>query len=633
VVLSYTVGETSVLEVADIVGAPGQLTKFTRSLRVGPSKVPLTMLVAEADGGAGEVRSQKVATLDSDGVLLVGVADAPPAMNTRFEVDKSGARTRLLLTLPPHEQAVTFALVLAAGAKGDVLRFEKMIGFPRVAPEFEKLVKGGPPRWKESPTTTGTLGDAKSAPPKKGEPPAAYAVDTLTVPPDNPWKSWLRFGGFDFFKGGKSAALCTWSGDVWTVSGIDDKLEKLTWRRFATGLYQPLGLKIVDDTVYVHGRDQITRLHDLNNDGEADFYENFNNDVHVTPGFHEFAYDLQTDAAGNFYFIKGGPVNSGGSGFQRLAAHHGTLMKLGRDGTKLDVVATGFRAPNGIGVGPDGQLTGGDNEGTWTPACRLNWIKPAGFYGVVDLAHRTPPPTTTDNPLCWFPKSWDNSSGGQVWVTSDKWGPFNGELLHLSYGTSSLYLVLRDECGGQMQGGVTRLPLKFDSGLMRGRFNEADGQLYICGLQGWQTNAVKATAFQRVRYLPGKPAYLPKGMRVKEKGIELTFTQPLDPETANDAGSYDIQQWNYQWSSGYGSPEFKPSNGEKGRETLEVKSAKLSGDRRTVYLEVPDLKPVMQVLIKARLDAADGTEIDAEIAGTINCVPPDQMMVLTAPAK
>ena len=67
------------------------------------------------------------------------------------------------------------------------------------------------------------------------------------------------------------------------------------WRRFATGLYQAVGLKIIDGDIYVLGRDQITKLHDLNGDGEADFYENFNNDVQVTPGFHEFAFDLQTD--------------------------------------------------------------------------------------------------------------------------------------------------------------------------------------------------------------------------------------------------------------------------------------------------------------------------------------------------
>ena len=68
-------------------------------------------------------------------------------------------------------------------------------------------------------------------------------------------------------------AVCSISGDVWRVSGVDDKLDHLKWRRFATGLNQPLGIKVVKDEVYVLGRDQITRLHDLNGDGEADFYE------------------------------------------------------------------------------------------------------------------------------------------------------------------------------------------------------------------------------------------------------------------------------------------------------------------------------------------------------------------------
>ncbi len=83
----------------------------------------------------------------------------------------------------------------------------------------------------------------------------AYVVDTIPVPEKNPYDAWIRFGGFDFFPDGKSAALSTWSGDVWVVSGIDEKLDKLTWRRFATGLFQPLGLKIVDGVVHVHGRD------------------------------------------------------------------------------------------------------------------------------------------------------------------------------------------------------------------------------------------------------------------------------------------------------------------------------------------------------------------------------------------
>ena len=43
------------------------------------------------------------------------------------------------------------------------------------------------------------------------------------------------------------------------------------------------------------------------------------------------------------------------------------------------------------------------------PKCRLNLVKPGGFYGVVDLAHRDEKPTMYDEPICWFPKDVDNS--------------------------------------------------------------------------------------------------------------------------------------------------------------------------------------------------------------------------------
>src|SRR5258706_12869623 len=35
---------------------------------------------------------------------------------------------------------------------------------------------------------------------------------------------------------------------------------------------------------------------------------------------------------------------------------------------------------------------------------------------------------------------------------------------------------------------VVPLDLKFESGLMRARVNPKDGQLYVCGIKGWQTS-------------------------------------------------------------------------------------------------------------------------------------------------
>lgn len=625
-VLHYTVGECKVLDAPSFADGV-----FTRVLNLGPTGAALTHLVAFEEKAKGRVEAGNLAVLEKGDQLVVAGVNGAAGATWKVEDGKA------LLTLPASKEAVRCALVVARIAKDQLATFRDAVNKARPA-DLTPRTKGGPTRWKETVTTKGTLGTGTGA----------YVLDTITVPENNPYKSWMRFGGVDFFSDGR-AAVSTWSGDVWVVSGIDDKLDKVTWKRFATGLFQPLGLKIVDDRVHVLGREGIVRLHDLNGNGEADHYEAFNNDVATTPGFHEFAFDLHTDAEGNFYYAKGGPVRGGGSGFEYIAKHSGCLLKVSRDGSKHEVFATGFRAPNGIGVGPKGEVTSGDNEGTWMPMCRLSLVLPGSFNGCVDTAHRPTPPTDYDPPICWMPKNVDNSSGGQVWVTSKKMGPLEGQLLHMSYGQSSLYHVLMEGDGKNVQGGLVKIPLPFQSGISRARIHPKDGQLYVAGLRGWQTNAPRDACLQRVRYT-GKPYSSVVGLKVIKDGLELTFSQKMDPKTAADAENYAAQQWNYLWSSNYGSAEYKPIAGfdekvkrfnelrksrgknaaelqkltkelERGRERVEIKAAKLSEDGRTVTLSIPGLKPVMQMNLKYRVKTASGESLNQDVYNTINRVP------------
>ncbi len=593
VILSYTVGKCAVLESPSIEGKE-DAKALVRSFTLGASEVPLELRVATATPelgieGVGLPDGAKIVTLDGD----------------------------VRLQIPALKASVAFKLLLGPGAKGT--------STASTAPlNLTELTQGGAARWTEPVTTQGVL--AKETGP--------YVVDRLTIPEKNPWSAKMRVGGFDFFRDGERAALCTWDGDVWIVSGIDAKLEKLTWKRFATGLYQPLGLRIVDDVIYTVGHDQITRFHDVNGDGEADFYENFNNDWELTTAFHTFCFDLHTDPVGNFYFAFNAPVRSGCGGFHRITNHHGTILKVSKDGSKLEVFATGFRANNGIGVGPNGEVTSGDNEGSWVPKCPLHWVKPGSFNGVVDAAHRPlnsakgkPDPAEQPKPLCWMPKEVDNSGGGQAWVTTDTWGPFKGELLHGSYGTSSLYKVLKEEVNGQVQGGVVKFPLKFTSSVMRMRFNTKDGQLYNVGLRGWQSNAAREGGFDRIRYT-GAPLCMPAGLRVTPKGVAITFTSPLNKELAENVDRYSVSMWNYRWTSNYGSghhstreePGALQKKGDAS-DPVGVKSAKLSEDGRTVALELEEVKPVMQMKIAFKLEGADKTPANYEIHNTIHVVP------------
>jgi hypothetical protein len=594
VVLSYTVGKASVLERNSANEYEGS-TLFTRILDVTPAGNLLTTIICEAKNASVDPFGSAVITNGNEVIVVTKLGRGTLELGTnkclllKFAGDRPACTTvRLWRGSTAHPQAIGMAM-----ANGLVPN----------AGYLARQTKGGHSRWGEPLLVPGKLSTNTTEP---------YVVDTLTVPEDNPYHSWIRCSGIDFFSDGTRAAVCSVSGDVWLLSNIDDRLDRVTWKRYATGLFQPLGLKIVDDKVYVLGRDQITRLHDLNNDGEADFYENFNNDIAAFQEYHEFAHDLQVDSHGDFYFAKGSNLGTA------KHPHNGCVIKVSKDGSKLEVVACGLRAPNGMGMGPHDEVSVSDNQGNWVPASRFEIIKPGGFYGDVNNAYRTPKPTSYDNPVCWIPHPYpDNSSGGQVWVTSDKWGPFKDEMLFMSYGQCLLFKVLLDKVDGEYQGGVVRFPFKFDSGVMRGRFNPKDGQLYLCGLVVWQSNGVKKGAVHRVRYT-GKPVYMPTKLHATKQGVELTFTSPLDEGTATDLANWNIEEWNYKWSGDYGSPEFKVSEPNvKGHDKVEVKSIHLSPDKKTVYLEMPAIQPVMQMKISANIKAADGTPMKQDVWNSI----------------
>ncbi len=446
---------------------------------------------------------------------------------------------------------------------------------------LKHVTRGGPAQWPQVLETRGTLGSGRP-----------YAIDNIAPPFDNPWKAPLFFGDHDFFPDG-TALLCTMQGDVWRVDGLDNKLDRVRWRRFAAGLHQALGLVIHDGKAYVLGRDQITRLHDLNGDGEADFYECFSNACVTSSASHDFICGLQRDADGNFYTASG---NQG-------------LVRISADGKRADVLATGFRNPDGLGLTADGAITVPCSEGEWTPASMICQI-PAGtrkaalYFGYGGPKNAKPP----DLPLVYLPRGLDNSSGGQMLVTSDRWGPLNGQIIHLSYGACTHFLLLRDQVDGQPQGAVVPLAGEFQSGVHRGRFNPKDGQLYVSGMGGWGTYAVADGCLQRVRYT-GTVVQLPTALRVRENGVLITFSQALDRGIAGQVKNHFAECWNYRYSSAYGSPEFSARHpGTPGHDPVVITSAHVLADGKTLFLEIPDLQPVNQLHLRLRVE--NGKPID-----------------------
>ena len=323
------------------------------------------------------------------------------------------------------------------------------------------------------------------------------------------------------------------------------------------------------------GRDQITRLHDTNGDGEADFYECFSNAYATSTAGHDFICGLERDRSGRFY----------------TASSKFGVLRISADGRSLETLATGVRNPDGLGLAPDGTVTVPNSEGEWTPASMVCEIRPGGHYGSMGPKEGRAP----DLPLVYLPRGLDNSSGGQVTVSGGKFGPLEGQLLHFSFGTGSHFLILRENVNGQPQGAAVQLPGEFLSGAHRGRFNPRDGQLYVTGMTGWGTYTPADGCFQRVRYT-GAPVLLPTAFHAHENGILLTFSLPVDKDRARHADGYFAQSWNYHYGANYGSPELSARHpGQVGHDALEIRSVHLLDGGRSVFLEIPELQPVNQL--------------------------------------
>jgi hypothetical protein len=394
---------------------------------------------------------------------------------------------------------------------------------------------------------------------------------------------------------------------VWRVEGLKAPAPApLKWRRIASGLFQPLGVKFRGDKLFITCRDQLARLRDLNGDGETDFIECFNDDAQVTEHFHEFAMGLQTDAAGNFYYAK-----SGRHALDSVVPHHGTLLRVSADGSRTEILATGFRAANGLSVNDDGTFFVTDQEGFWTPKNRINRVKPGGFYGnmfgytdVTDTAD-----SAMEQPMVWITNNKDRSPAELLFVPKNAWGTLGGALLNLSYGTGRAFIVPNEQVGSQWQGAVCELPMPaFATGIMRGRFAE-DGALYTCGMFAWAGNATAPGGFHRIRR-SGKPAYVPLEIQAAKGVLSVTFSEPIDPNAVK-ADAFAIKVWSLKRTKNYGSKHHD-------ERALTITAAKPGADARTVKLVILELAPTHCYELLVKLRGADGAEFERSIHGTIH---------------
>jgi hypothetical protein len=559
------------------------------------------------------------------------------------------------LNIPAGKEAITVRVIRTSGnGNTELLKFasfyKKQLAIKQI-PNLVRMTKGGNALWTNKVITRGMTNIGRPhfdprynndsdrlSPNKMVDIPTdyPYTVDDIALPFDNAYNAWVRPTSVGFMSDGR-LLIGTYTGDVWMARGVDNNLTKITWQRIATGLYEPMGLKVVRDEIFVTCRNGIIKLNDFNQDGETDFYEVFHADQDVSNFFHAFNFGLEIDSKGNFYYAKPGEYTDN--------KDPGNLIKVSPDGKKWESIATGFRVNNGVTATPDDRVFVSDNQGNWMPANKINLVEKGKFYGYVpNLAQGgwspngavyrkedivkgvirpeiVKVPESYSPPALWIPQEFDNSPGGGVW-SDPSWGPLGDHFIHTSYGKGWLYYFLPHSVGEITQGAMVALPFQMDAGIQRAAFNPVDKQLYTTGLTGWDDGvATKYGVLSRIR-ATGTKGHIIVDAKVIKGGIELKFNFDLDKEDFKNVANYSIDQWNYKWASSYGSADYSLKNpGKKGIDSVNIEKAILRTDNQTIFLEIPAITEVNTMRIRFTVRAADGIMVKNTAYMTINKVP------------
>ena len=449
---------------------------------------------------------------------------------------------------------------------------------------------------------------------------AYYRVDWLTPPPG----SVLEVGGIDFLPDGR-LALSTRRGQVWIVENpLAEDPADARFSLFAEGLQEGLGLTVVDGTIHVLQRGELSKLLDADGDGRCDRVDTVCDGWGLSGHYHEFAFGLPRDAAGNFFLSLN--VSFGDPHWwhgRSTAPWRGWIVKVTPRG-ELEPYALGFRSPCGLGFDEEGNLFETDNQGDWMPSCPIFHVKPDRFYGHPAalawtpeyLATKTtpsdtiPPERPREPAAAWIPYKWSRSAGNLAPDTTEgRFGPFAHQMFVAELTNGMIVRTQLERVRGELQGACFLFRQRVGSAI-RVRF-APDGTLFA-GLtnRGWGGLA-PSHGVARIRWT-GKTPFEIREVHLKQDGFDLAFTQPLAAPPERVEGLL----YHYDWWWEYGSPE-------RGNEPLELAGAEVSPDRTHLRLRFANLRAgeIARVVLKGLRSEGGDPLLHEEFDYTINQLP------------
>lgn len=489
------------------------------------------------------------------------------------------------------------------------------------------------------------------APPQESD---YYEIKTVPIPEGID----LGVGGMALLPNDK-LAVSTRRGEVWTISNpyMKDGLNP-SYKRFAHGLHEPLGLAYRDGALYLAQRPELTRLKDLDGDGVADEYKTVY-PFRITGNYHEYAYGPVFDRDGKMIVtLNLAWINHSRELVEEIGWGHmesnvkwrGWMLRITEDG-KAEPYATGFRSPAGFGLNKDGAIFYAENQGGWIGSGSITALEkgdftshPAGLNwsgepdSPVKLKESDIPDTGKPQfevakdipgikpPSVWIPHAYMGVSTSDLLLDdTGGFGPFMDQIFVGDQGQSLINRVFLEKVKGVYQGAVFPFRQGFSSGVLRMCWGSDNSMFVGMTSRGWGSTGSEIFGLQRLVW-NGKTPFEIKAIRAMPDGFELEFTKPVDPDTAKEAASYQLKTFIYKYHHTYGSPVI--NQGE-----CAVKAIAISEDKKKVRLVIDGMKEgyIHEVTGNGIRSAAENDPLlHATGYYTLNKVPDGEKLAITA---
>ena len=438
----------------------------------------------------------------------------------------------------------------------------------------------------------------------------------------------LEIGGMDFMADG-SLLVSTRRGQVWRLENpLVEDVADARWSLFAEGLWEGLGLNVVDGEIYVIQRGELSRLVDENGDWICDRVDTIADGWGLSGNYHEFAFGLPQDKDGNFVVTLNVAFFSPKWWHGKAPVpYRGWALKISPSG-EITPFANGFRSPSGVAASAAGDLFVTDNQGDWCASSPIYHLVEGGFYGHpaslewteayqatgTKASSEVPPPSASSRrpAAIWIPYQWSRSTGNLTSAPSDgSFGPWQDQLFVAELTNGMVLRAGVEEVHGQLQGWI--LPFRRDVGSVCRVAFASDGTLF-CGLtnRGWGGKP-PADGLARIRPTEREPLEI-ANVSLATNGFEVSFTDEIVGQV--DPGQIRIVQYDYNYWWEYGSPEVN-------HREVSITSADISADRRSLFIATEDLVPAMvaRIELPKLVSSKDEVLLHDTVAYTVNQIP------------